>query len=773
MAGRALAKRLCQAAIGALIDWRKAGYDLARDATGEAFDRLFPDRWSNERRLLDVALRGFETSDLEDHAAKQLTAVASDLLLRHGLSAAEIAAIPAPDVPRWADRAMQAVCARGLRPSAMPGLAPAGLKAPDDNPLAEIDQRLERRLKALVARVYRQLLANLDTDLQVAFFGHLILDVGEIKVVVEETSENVRRIRDDVGKLVRTPASSQPPFSIPPPLSDFAGYEAEIEQICSALANGPAAISAVQGIGGVGKTELARKVADEMKGAFPDGQIHVDMLGMTDQPKDFLSTIQEVMRALGYSIDNIPPAQWPMEYQRHLNGRRILIFLDDVAPTSNIARLVPPRPSSLLITSRFRLALDGAIQVELERLSSPASNALLQSIYPALTPDEQAKLAELCTYLPLALRVAGSYLSITRDSVTSYLEEIQERRESKLAESADDIARPDLNPRIMLGHSFDRLRDDEPALAHAYSLLSLFATDFRLDGAVAILNESSRNARRILNQLSHRGLIQARPDGHFRFHELLREIVSNRVQPSARHDAMQRFVRYYTKTLERNFDDLFEGSLHHGLVPFINDMPNTIIYLKYAAENAKTYEELYQIISGFQKFAVLASLTEQNMAAEAAHQIAISMLRVLNKEHPQEYHALLANELCNFALFLRSYDRFSEALRNVDEALNIFSNFPDPERPEYHECLARTLAIRAECLSLLGFTITALKSVRMAIQYQGPLLLSNPDKYEQFTEPMINMYKNLCGIRGRIPDAQLLDPIENELEVLRFKRSAV
>ncbi|HRY26089.1 MAG TPA: hypothetical protein P5558_17100 [Geminicoccaceae bacterium] len=115
MAGPDLARRLCQAAIGDLIDWRTGGYDLARDATGAAFDRLFPCQRSKEQRLLDAALNGFDTHDLEDDTAAQLTAAASDLLLWHGLSSAQITQIAEADVGRWADRAMQTVCARGLR----------------------------------------------------------------------------------------------------------------------------------------------------------------------------------------------------------------------------------------------------------------------------------------------------------------------------------------------------------------------------------------------------------------------------------------------------------------------------------------------------------------------------------------------------------------------------------------------------------------------------------------------------------------------------------
>ncbi|MEZ5865341.1 MAG: hypothetical protein R3D25_15225 [Geminicoccaceae bacterium] len=58
---------------------------------------------------------GFDTRTTSRTTAAQLTAAASDLLLWHGLSSAQITQIAEADVGRWADRAMQTVCARGLR----------------------------------------------------------------------------------------------------------------------------------------------------------------------------------------------------------------------------------------------------------------------------------------------------------------------------------------------------------------------------------------------------------------------------------------------------------------------------------------------------------------------------------------------------------------------------------------------------------------------------------------------------------------------------------
>jgi tetratricopeptide (TPR) repeat protein len=52
--------------------------------------------------------------------------------------------------------------------------------------------------------------------------------------------------------------------------ADFVGREREIADLCETLRRaGRVSVSAVQGMGGVGKSELARRVAEELRGDFP------------------------------------------------------------------------------------------------------------------------------------------------------------------------------------------------------------------------------------------------------------------------------------------------------------------------------------------------------------------------------------------------------------------------------------------------------------------------------------------------------------------------
>jgi hypothetical protein len=78
----------------------------------------------------------------------------------------------------------------------------------------------------------------------------------------------------------QAPSVSAPIDNLPPVAAAFTGRGREEEEIVSALAGkgGSAAISALKGIGGVGKTALAVKIGYRLTIYFPDAQLLIDLL---------------------------------------------------------------------------------------------------------------------------------------------------------------------------------------------------------------------------------------------------------------------------------------------------------------------------------------------------------------------------------------------------------------------------------------------------------------------------------------------------------------
>src|SRR6185295_19949820 len=123
---------------------------------------------------------------------------------------------------------------------------------------------------------------------------------------------------------------------------------------------GVAAISGVQGMGGIGKTELAYVVAQHLRNTFPDAQIVLALHGSSATPLPPEQALQTAIRAF------LPDAKLPSElpalemlYRAQLHAKRVLILADDARDAAHVRALLPPAGSALLITSRTRFRLAG------------------------------------------------------------------------------------------------------------------------------------------------------------------------------------------------------------------------------------------------------------------------------------------------------------------------------------------------------------------------------------------------------------------------------
>src|SRR6266851_114676 len=71
---------------------------------------------------------------------------------------------------------------------------------------------------------------------------------------------------------------------LPPPPGDFTGRQEELDELMKAAGSHGATISGLRGMGGVGKTALALKLADKLTPLYPDAQFYVNLLGTSKEP---------------------------------------------------------------------------------------------------------------------------------------------------------------------------------------------------------------------------------------------------------------------------------------------------------------------------------------------------------------------------------------------------------------------------------------------------------------------------------------------------------
>jgi len=335
------------------------------------------------------------------------------------------------------------------------------------------------------------------------------------------------------------------PRQIPPPPRDFKNRYEEIADILSSFQKG-AIITGLRGMGGVGKTALALVLADRLKSQFPDGQIFIDMRGTSNNPELPPLTPDEAMAQViraYHPSDRLPESSNELSglYRSVLAGKRSLILLDNASSTEQVEPLLPPAGCYVLITSRVKFTLPGMAEKDLGILPAEEARQLLLEIAPRIGPRAD-ELANLCGYLPLALRNAGRALAEKKDlKVSEYEQRLK-----------DIFARLEL-VKGSFSLSYDLL---SPARKKQWSRLSVFPDDFDRNAATAVLKMSPVASADALSDLVRWSLVDfvfkaGSEDGRYRLHDLARLFAESNLQGADLADAKLRHATHFLKILSK------------------------------------------------------------------------------------------------------------------------------------------------------------------------------------------------------------------------------
>jgi tetratricopeptide (TPR) repeat protein len=372
-----------------------------------------------------------------------------------------------------------------------------------------------------------------------------------------------------VGAALTSPFNAL--HQLTPPVSDFTGREAKLDELRKKVKQGGVAITGVRGMGGAGKTELARRLAAELKADYPDAQFELDLKGVSPQalsPADVLSAILRIFH---------PTAQLPERekelaalLRRTLDGHRALLLLDNAKDARQIAPLLPPPPGCLvLVTSRQHFALPGLDPVNLGVMEPPEARALLLKIAPRIGPEADA-LAETCGRLPLALRLAASFLDVNKHiAPADYVRQLRDSRHRlQLLDRARELTAEDLGLEASFTLSFQQL---PPRQQQRFTQFAAFPQSFDRAAAAAVWAVQASAASQALDGLLRLSLLEWNPETQrFELHDLLREFARNQTKAEQLDEAKQRHARHFIGVMERA-DRLYQkggGNVLAGLALF-------------------------------------------------------------------------------------------------------------------------------------------------------------------------------------------------------------
>jgi NB-ARC domain len=315
---------------------------------------------------------------------------------------------------------------------------------------------------------------------------------------------------------------------------------------------GRAIISAVHGLGGIGKTTVARWLVwqPEIEQRFPDGRVWITLGGETDAP-DAITVIAECVGQLDPALKSKATVEAARaDLSALLQDRSVLLIIDDVWPgkSAEVAKalIVPSAHSRFLLTTRFpQLADDPDIRAEdfpLDEMNNAqATELIVRAVGRELNADEHGHANRLCQIVgrhPLALELAAARIKDGRpwaallndlDAEIARLEALEEADDDLVAEPMGGEAnrrRTSIRASLLLS-----VRCLSRPGQRLFAWLGVVAEEAVITPRVAatLWSVPEETARRHLRTLSGLGLLSVMGDGyaiHDLMHDLARELLT-------------------------------------------------------------------------------------------------------------------------------------------------------------------------------------------------------------------------------------------------------
>jgi tetratricopeptide (TPR) repeat protein/transcriptional regulator with XRE-family HTH domain len=194
----------------------------------------------------------------------------------------------------------------------------------------------------------------------------------------------------------------------------------------AALTNSDAHAAAVKGLGGVGKSVLARQYAWRARERYygvwwvraeTEQTLMDDLIELGSRLIPNLKGVAERDRALHLALDAIATAS---------GDRPWLIVYDNVAKPGAIARLTPKTGAHILITSRWPRWQGHAQELPVDVFPEETAVDFLLAERPHETREAASRLAAMLGYLPLAISHARAYCAETNLSFDDYARRLSE-----------------------------------------------------------------------------------------------------------------------------------------------------------------------------------------------------------------------------------------------------------------------------------------------------------------------------------------------------------
>jgi len=476
-------------------------------------------------------------------------------------------------------------------------------------------------------------------------------------------------------------ASSTGPqqVNLPAQPTAFIGRRQELAQIKRLLST--TRLLTLTGPGGIGKTRLALKAAEEISYDFQDGSFFVSLAPI--RSVDHL--IQTIAEAVNFPL---PTYEDPKrQLLRYLQKKNLLLVMDNfehlLDGVSIVSEILKNTSNvKILATSQERLNLQGETNLyitgmkvgsELDEVKDDAVALFLQSAAKAQpgfkpTTAELTRITNICQFvggMPLAIELAASWLYIL--SVHEINDELKKGLDILETEMRDAPERH-RSIRAVFNRSWSLLDNNEQEI---FMRLSIFRGGFTRQAAQQVARASLRQIAGLVNK----SMLRYDPNtGRFEIHELLRQYAQERLEstPQASDSTKEAYAAYYANFMQDKWKQLRGSEEIPALTEIEADIENVRTAWRYYLDGQNA-GQLQKFIYGFWRVYWV-----RGWFRGAIELFAGGVDALVQAEYDPDVHAVRAIGLASYGVFTSLVGLADEGYKLISASIEILEKLEHP-----------------------------------------------------------------------------------------------
>ncbi|MGI9023614.1 MAG: FxSxx-COOH system tetratricopeptide repeat protein, partial [Acidimicrobiales bacterium] len=450
-------------------------------------------------------------------------------------------------------------------------------------------------------------------------------------------------------------------WNVPARNPNFAGRDDELDKLRTALGgNAVAAVLAVSGLGGVGKTQLVVEHAWRRASDY-------DLVWWVgaELPAAVPAALTSLAESLGVPTDDLDAVRDLLHAELARRERWLVIFDNAEDPASIGAYLPPAVAGQVLVTSRNPAWRSRGLAVDLDVWPRDEGVAFVLARTGSIDEASAESVAEELGQLPLALEQACAYVEETGMALGTYRDLLIARRSRVLERGTPAFYRNTVA--TTFGLAYDRAGALSPSAARILEVCAFMAPDDIPTELVATDDPlADEDALRVLRRLA---LVRRHADS-LAVHRLVGDVVRERLEPAMAESRAGDAVAALRRAFPNPPND------HRSWPRWARLLPHVLA----AVEHASATAELANLMNAAGIY--LGSRAQLRPAAEVLKRALQIFEAAYGPDHPD-----VAITLGNLGVILQELGNTADAGGHHERALRIFEAAYGPD----HRHVARTL----------------------------------------------------------------------------------